>query len=1272
MNPFDQFDNAQTNPFDQFDVQPKTQPVKPSMADKLKPVTDAAKAGFDITHPIDSAAAGLESAAHLVSELGAYPAGVVAGLGTAAANAVGLTNRNPLAVQEQVSNALTYQPKTAGGKQLAQGADQAIDTIIGKPINTISSGAQNIVEKATGSKLAGETANLLTQGAAVVLPGKAGKMVRERIEGPSKPSGNVFDQFDKGTGDVTGNAFDQFDQAAPAAMAPSPGKSLADAVIQVESGNNPKAINKKSGAAGLGQFMPETAKMLGIDPMDPVQAKAGVNKYLDYLQQKFGNIDHALMAYNWGEGNVQHWLNGDINPKTGKPYTPPKETTQYVAKVKAQMGQSPVVQQLQAIRPSAAEADPEVPQPEDVPIPEESPTPAEADTPIHPVQVADTPDVPSSDAAVKPAMDVSAPTDTTVDLHAGIPLNKIPEAVRNAADDLKNTEIGKDITEKIAPIASSPEWAQKVGKEFINKNRLSENQFSQIDKLLTDNFTPEQRQRMFQAADEESVAAQQGKSLAGTGTGYERLTPDEKAVVDDLHQRIGDQLWQRSVKNGLASGNGLPEYVPRSVVIMKPDGSFERVPQQNLMQAADGKGFNLSTKSSNLKKRNYLTLAETEAAARQLFGPEAMVANDIRVLPMAYARLERANHGVEFVKALKDASKKAGIEAVSRGEQPGYVTYDHPALTQGQPRFVEENGKLRPLLDETGKPIIDRVPLKIHKDLKGVVSAVLDRPSGAIYKKMMEVKAGAMQLIMYSPLIHNAVEAGRAFPVVAKEMLTPAATTKTIPLKIYKMGNDAKNTPAIMREAILAGLDPIGGRYAIKDATGVMNELTLNPGKSLTAKAAGKVASLISPEASLKTRSAIDKAGEIWHNKLLWDRVGDLQMGIYMKLRDGFIEKGLTPHNAQVLAAHEANRFAGALPKETMSKGVRAASHVALFSPSFTYGNLGVLKDTVMGLPGHVRSLIEGGPAQVKLADSLTRKGSFGTVLVDIGMNLAMVAVASTAIAHFAQNQTWEQIWEDYKRRAASNVKRVHDHPQALLNPIGVARGFLPQSENEQGKENRVLAGYDKNGTAIYIRLPFGKIGEEFESYLGSPLQILKNKESTFLRPLLQTIQNDKGNGKKVYLEKDPALKEASDIALNALSQQIPLDAIESGRRAIAGKEDGKRGIDAARTLAPLAGITVSQGFPGGPAEGLAFHTRKDLADMRARELPEINQMIREGNLDDAVQKMVGLQMTGSEIRARIKSQIAPQSRMNARNMQEFYRTATPEDQERMNTLLNR
>jgi hypothetical protein len=1249
MNPFDQFDNAQTNPFDQFDAQPKTQPAKPSMEDKLKPVTDAARAGFDITHPVDSAEAGLESAAHLISGLGAYPAGVVAGLGTAAGNAMGLTSKNPLAVQQQVSNALTYQPRTAGGKQLAQGVDQAIDTIIGQPINTISSGAQNVVEKATGSKLAGETANLLTQGAAVVLPGKAGRMVRERMERPAKPAGNVFDQFDKGTADITSNDFDQFDQST---TAPAPARSLADAVIQVESGNNPNAINKKSGAAGLGQFMPATAKMLGIDPMDPVQARAGVNKYLDHLQQKFGSIDHALMAYNWGEGNVQHWLNGDINPKTGRPYTPPKETRRYVAKVKAEMGQSSVVQQLQAIRP--VEDTPQA-QPEEAPIPEDLPAPGTEEPVSNPVDA-----------------EPSNPADTTVELNAGIPLNKIPEAVRNAADDLKNTEIGKDITEKIAPIASSPEWAQKVGKEFINKNRLSENQFSQIDKLLTDNFTPEQRQRMFQAADEESVAAQQGKSLAGTGTGYERLTPDEKAVVDDLHQRVGDDLWKRSVKNGLASGNGLPEYVPRSVVIMKPDGSFERVPQQNLMQAADGKGFNLSTKSSNLKKRNYLTLAETEAAARQLFGPEAMVANDIRVLPMAYARLERANHGVEFVKALKDASKKAGLEAVSRGEQPNYVTYDHPALTQGQPRFVEENGKLRPLLNETGKPIIDRVPLKIHKDLKGVVSAVLDKPSGPLYKGFMAAKAGAMQLIMYSPLIHNAVEAGRAFPVVAKEMLTPAATTKTIPLKIYKMGNDAKNTPAIMREAILAGLDPIGGRYAIKDATGVMNELTLNPGKSLTAKAAGKVAGLISPEASLKTRAAIDKAGEFWHNKLLWDRVGDLQMGIYMKLRDGFIEKGLTPHNAQVLAAHEANRFAGALPKETMSKGVRAASHVALFSPSFTYGNLGVLKDTVMGLPGHVRSLIEGGPAQVKLADSLTRKGSFGTVMVDIGMNLAMVAVASTAIAHFAQNQTWEQIWENYKRRAASNVKRVHDHPQALLNPIGVARGFLPQSENEQGKENRVLAGYDKNGTAIYIRLPFGKIGEEFESYLGSPLQILKNKESTFLRPLLQTLQNDKGNGQKVYVEKDPALKEASDIALNALSQQIPLDAIESGRRAISGKEDGKRGIDAARTLAPLAGITVSQGFPGGPAEGLAFHTRKDLADMRARELPEINQMIREGNLDDAVQKMVGLQMTGSEIRARIKGQLSPQSRMSARNLQEFYRTASPEDQERMSALLGR
>lgn len=77
------------------------------------------------------------------------------------------------------------------------------------------------------------------------------------------------------------------------------------AIAKKESGFDPSARNAGSGASGMMQFMPGTARGLGIDPFDPAQAVDGAARlYKDYHAQ-FGSIPHALAAYNWGPGNLQ-------------------------------------------------------------------------------------------------------------------------------------------------------------------------------------------------------------------------------------------------------------------------------------------------------------------------------------------------------------------------------------------------------------------------------------------------------------------------------------------------------------------------------------------------------------------------------------------------------------------------------------------------------------------------------------------------------------------------------------------------------------------------------------------------------------------------------------------------------------------------------------------------------------------------------------------------------------------------------------------------------
>lgn len=78
---------------------------------------------------------------------------------------------------------------------------------------------------------------------------------------------------------------------------------ILDRLIQAESGGNPYAVSPK-GALGIAQFMPATAKELGIDPFDKNQAVEGAARYLSQLHKQTGSIRDALIAYNWGPGNV--------------------------------------------------------------------------------------------------------------------------------------------------------------------------------------------------------------------------------------------------------------------------------------------------------------------------------------------------------------------------------------------------------------------------------------------------------------------------------------------------------------------------------------------------------------------------------------------------------------------------------------------------------------------------------------------------------------------------------------------------------------------------------------------------------------------------------------------------------------------------------------------------------------------------------------------------------------------------------------------------------
>jgi len=132
---------------------------------------DRTVAGAGVNFP--AATAGVELAAHAATGSIAPVIGGLAGIGAAAGRAMGLTDAQPGDVTRNVSEALTYQPRSAGGQVAAK--------IAGFTPRLIEKGANKageFVTDTTGSPALGAATNTALQMApALLLRGKAGEVL---------------------------------------------------------------------------------------------------------------------------------------------------------------------------------------------------------------------------------------------------------------------------------------------------------------------------------------------------------------------------------------------------------------------------------------------------------------------------------------------------------------------------------------------------------------------------------------------------------------------------------------------------------------------------------------------------------------------------------------------------------------------------------------------------------------------------------------------------------------------------------------------------------------------------------------------------------------------------------------------------------------------------------------------------------------------------------------------------------------------------------------
>jgi hypothetical protein len=100
-------------------------------------------------------------------------------------------------------------------------------------------------------------------------------------------------------------------------------------LYKMESGNG-KNLYSPKGAVGPFQFLPSTGKDWGMnseaDLLDFGKSSKGAGGYMQSLLKKYGgNVDMALAAYNWGQGNLDKYGMGSL----------PKETQAYISQYHA-------------------------------------------------------------------------------------------------------------------------------------------------------------------------------------------------------------------------------------------------------------------------------------------------------------------------------------------------------------------------------------------------------------------------------------------------------------------------------------------------------------------------------------------------------------------------------------------------------------------------------------------------------------------------------------------------------------------------------------------------------------------------------------------------------------------------------------------------------------------------------------------------------------------------------------------------------------------------
>ena len=812
------------------------------------------------------------------------------------------------------------------------------------------------------------------------------------------------------------------------------------------------------------------------------------------------------------------------------------------------------------------------------------------------------------------------------------------------------------IARAMFPLTQGTKIAQDVAFRYANMMRNADQMFVRYDRSIQEQFPVERQKEMALAASRQSefeeflrseLAAlpaeerapyeqQAREQFNSYGIGVDSLPPAEREFVVG-QDKIDEANWARYVDGGVyAPGSErIPFYIPRVAVKVNDKGVAQRLMpadkasdlagtgarDQGGVTAMQQVGQNLRTNGAMFRKLP--TRDEWLAAMAKLFPGDVRPVDSIRLTAWRWNMNERALAGRQLVEAIKQYGEEAQAPWISDQPGSGYFTLDHPAMRKWTPVLAQgEDGKWSQAISADGQPQFKQVPIHISKDFKGPLTAVLTAQTPDWYRALMVAKGASMRVIMASPLIHLNVELGRALPIMRGAMFS---TSLWRDASAMMDGKDAASR-AFMSNAMMRGLATLREGWRA-DPAAIQNEMM---GVSES-----------------RMPAVLQKVGKIYDH-MLWDNVRRLQVAIYIRTRQKFMDAGLPQGAAETYAAHIANRYAGALPAENLHQYANMAANLVLFSRSFTLGNLGVLKDMFNGAPSHVRASVERefGPGVAAKGQALAQRAARAAVGLDIGINWIANAMAQTAFrvggtaAALGLAGAVGEAYDDWRKKSLAALQEV-----GAGNPLAAMK-VLPQYNNEEGRRNRALMGADARGQNSYLRLAMGKLGEEFLGWTTGPAQTILAKLSPWTRPLAEDLWGRDTLNRAIYRPHPETpgnyLANIGRAVWHVMSQQVPSGVGPGSYELGENIADVARGYPAANPWGPaaakialsLTGVgSISKGAPGGPEvaanRGVVEQHQFDIAGPRGDAI----KLLRQGRDDDADKTMRAAGMTPAEMK---------------------------------------